>query len=209
MRSMEHNKKRFIRDGLRGSGDFREDLARFLNVDPAHFLSVKEAAEANTAGTLVLDRLDAFAEQVGQKPNEAQATAFMFYFLSMKLSDGASPYDLVDEACEVASVALEPAVRAALAEALAPSAEAVQEEKSREAFNFGNTLGSMELKTVIAFNPEDEPVPGASWTIGYIDGAGRPKSLSLNASAGELRASAARMIAAAEKAEADCSRLGS
>jgi hypothetical protein len=73
----------------------------------------------------------------------------------MKLSEGASPYDLVDEACEVAAVKLEPAVRVALADALAPSVEAVKEGKSREAFNFGNTLGAMDFKTVIALGPED------------------------------------------------------
>lgn len=200
-------KAKFIKGALSRSAEFQEDLGRFLDVDPSAWEVLKQSSIDAAQGHLLGDRLTELATTLDTTEAEAQRITLMHRFLSARLLDGGVPGDLVDEIAQLAGREIDGDLRKRLADYLVPAPHVRMEEREREAFTFGNSLASVETKSLVAFHLDGEPFAGVSWTVNYLDGSSSDQSMSVNLSIRELRAIANGLLHAADKAEAELAAL--
>ncbi|HBP02415.1 TPA: hypothetical protein RNS88_003636 [Stenotrophomonas maltophilia] len=201
-------KAQFIKGALRRSPDFREDLQKFLDLGPDAWPAAKKAGIDAVQGLLYGENLTDAADKLSATQAEAQRMTVMFRFLTARLADGGDANDFVDELIEFAGKKdFDPAHRAALAQILVPEPQLRAEEREREAFTFGNSIASVETKSLVTFHLDGEPFAGVSLTINYLDGGNNDQSISLNMSSGEIRAVANSLLHAAEKVEKELAAI--
>ncbi|WP_353098709.1 hypothetical protein [Stenotrophomonas lactitubi] len=201
-------KAQFIKGALRRSAEFREDLQRFLDLGPDAWHATKKAGIEAVQGLLYGENLTDVADKLSATQAEAQRMTVMFRFLTARLSDGGDPLEFVDELVEFADKKeFDRGHREALAAVLVPEPELRAEEREREAFTFGNSIASVETKSLVTFHLDGEPFAGVSLTINYLDGGNNDQSISLNMSSGEIRAIANSLLHSAEKVEKELAAI--
>ncbi|HGM6050662.1 TPA: hypothetical protein ACOEPG_000450 [Stenotrophomonas maltophilia] len=201
-------KAHFIKGSLRRSVEFREDLQKFLELGPDAWPATKKASIEAVQGLLYGENLTDAAAKLEATQAEAQRMAVMFRFLTGRLAEGGDPLEFVDDLTELAGKAdFDPRHREALAAILVPEPQLRAEEREREAFTFGNTIASVETKSIVTFHLDGEPFTGVSVTINYLDGGNNDQSISLNMSSGEIRAIANSLIHSADKVERELAAI--
>lgn len=201
-------KEKFIKGALRRNAEFKDDLQRLLDLDVSVWPEVKRAGMDAVQGLLYGDKLKSAAAALQMSEVDTQRMAVMYRFLTGKLADGGEAIDLVEEIVDIAERSDAGAeFKTSLAAVLAVEPKLLAEERERDAFTFGSSIASIETKSLVSFHADGEPYAGVSLTLNYLDGGNNNKSVSLNMSAGEIRATANSLLHAAEKAEKDLSAI--